>query len=253
MKLTPALLLALSVAASPLALAQTTTPAKPATRPAAKPAEAPKGAEGKTLAIGGGAGSATKAGSPILKLEELRACLNQEESLRTRLEALDKGRPPLDDEKNAIAAEQAALRAERAKVDEIMKEAESFKGRQAAYAAKVNDWNARVTAHNEDKATRGTAYEQNSARLTREKGELEKERADLLAEGEKWNAAMRPAVEAYNTKAKAVDARVAAWNERNAQWNEQSRKLESERQGWVDSCADRRYREDDEKAIRAGK
>lgn len=252
MKLTSALLLALCAAATPLALAQT-APAKPATRPAAKPAETPKAGEGKTLAIGGGAGSATKAGSPILKLEELRACLSQEESLRTRLETLDKGRAPLDDEKAAIAAEQATLRADRTKVDEIMKGAEGFKGRQAAYAAKVNDWNARVTAHNEDKATRGTAYEQNSARLTREKGELEKERADLLAEGEKWNATMRPAVEAYNTKAKAIDVRVAAWNERNSQWNEQSRTLEAERQGWVGNCADRRYREDDEKAIRAGK
>jgi hypothetical protein len=50
-----------------------------------------------------------------------------------------------------------------------------------------------------------------------------------------------------------VDARIAAWNERNGQWNDTSNALEAERKGWVTACADRRYREDDENAIRRGK
>jgi chromosome segregation ATPase len=248
MKLTLTFALALCCAAG--AVAQTA----PATKPAAKPAATTtKPADGKTLAIGGGAGTATKAGSPILTRNELRACLNQEESLRVRLEAQDKGRVPLDDEKTAISTDQAALRADRAAVDDVMKKGEEFKTRQSAYVAKVNDWNTRVQAHNEDKGARNNAYEQNSQRLTREKAELEKERTELVAEGERWNATMRPVVDAYNTKAKALDARVTAWNERNAKWNDTTRALESERQAWVGTCADRRYREDDEKAIRAGK
>ncbi|MBK6472251.1 MAG: hypothetical protein IPF94_16520 [Betaproteobacteria bacterium] len=43
------------------------------------------------------------------------------------------------------------------------------------------------------------------------------------------------------------------WNQRNAQVNETARKLEDERSLWLSECSNRRYREDDEKAIRAGK
>ena len=60
-------------------------------------------------------------------------------------------------------------------------------------------------------------------------------------------------VGAYNAKARVLDARVTAWNERNAAWNDTTAKLETERKAWVSSCADRRYREDDETAIRQGK
>ena len=58
---------------------------------------------------------------------------------------------------------------------------------------------------------------------------------------------------AYNLKAKEVDARVGDWNARNARWNEASAGLESERKAWVSGCSERRYREDDETAIRQGK
>jgi chromosome segregation ATPase len=251
MKLQTAFLLALCVATG-AALAQTPPP-KPAPKPAAKPAEAPKAAEGKTLAIGGGAGTGVKPSGPILTREELRACLNQEEALRVRLETHDKGRGPLDQEKTTLAAEQAALRGDRAAVDDAAKKGEEFKTRQAAYAAKVEDWNKRVAAHNDDKNSRSQAYEQNAQRLNREKAELEKERTELTAEVDKWSAAIRPQIDAFNAKAKATDERVTSWNERNAKWNENGRALESERQTWVAACADRRYREDDEKAIRAGK
>jgi hypothetical protein len=249
MKFTPALLLALCVAAGPAAQAQT-TPAKPAAKPAAAAAAKPAG--GNTLRMGGAEGGTGKAGSPILSRDELRVCLKEEEAVRTRLEEHEKARPPLDAEKAAIATEQAALRSERAQIDEAVKKGEEFKGRQAAYAAKVNDWNQRVQAHNENQ-TRNRAYEQTSQRLTNEKAELEKERGDLVAEVDRWSAQMKPAVDAYNVKAGALDARVAGWNERNAKWNESGAMLEAERKTWVAACADRRYREDDEKAIRAGK
>ena len=60
-------------------------------------------------------------------------------------------------------------------------------------------------------------------------------------------------VNAYNANAKAVEARVVDWNTRNQAWNDAGVNLETERQEWVQQCADRRYREDDEAAIKAGK
>ncbi len=57
----------------------------------------------------------------------------------------------------------------------------------------------------------------------------------------------------YNVKATALDTRVTDWNARNAKLNEANAAREAERKGWVTACSDRRYREDDEIAIRKGK
>jgi hypothetical protein len=46
---------------------------------------------------------------------------------------------------------------------------------------------------------------------------------------------------------------VQEWNTRNQAWNEAGARLEGERKDWVTGCADRRYREDDEIAIKAGR
>jgi len=60
-------------------------------------------------------------------------------------------------------------------------------------------------------------------------------------------------VAAFNAKATVMDGKVVAWNQRNEEWNKTSKALEADRAKWVADCADRRYREDDEKAIKAGK
>ena len=75
---------------------------------------------------------------------------------------------------------------------------------------------------------------------------LDVERETVLGENQ-------AAVNAYNARVGTLDKRVVDWNQRNAQWNEASKALEIERKDWVDQCGNRRYREDDEKAIRAGK
>jgi hypothetical protein len=212
---------------------------------AAKPA--PKAGDGKTLAIGGGAG-----GGPILSREELRACLKQEQDIRGRLEAAEAGRGPLDKEKEALTADQQALKAERAPIDALKIRAETFAARLKDFSNRVADWTKRVEAHNADK-TGGRNYDRNQELLNKERDGFTAERAELETERVNLSMQNQELVKAYNAKAQAVDARVAAWNQRNAAWNETRTGLERERQGWVASCADRRYREDDEIAIKAGK
>jgi hypothetical protein len=75
---------------------------------------------------------------------------------------------------------------------------------------------------------------------------LEAERTSIATSGDE-------AVRSFNAKATALDARVAGWNDRNAKWNELTATIDSERKVWVTNCADRRYREDDEIAIKRGK
>lgn len=248
-------LLALALCGTaPLALAQATG-AKPAAKPPAKPAATTSNPnpDGKTLAIGGGAGTSGGTGAgPLLSREELRACLNEEESIRVRLADQDTARVPLDQEKQAIATEQQQLRLDRAPIDATKVKAEELAAKMKAFAVRVQGWNERVALHNADKNPGTPAYDRNMVTLNREREEMQKDRTALEIERTALSTGAQDAVRTYNAKAAALDARVTAWNERNAKWNENLAVLEDERKLWVKTCADRRYREDDETAIKRG-
>lgn len=93
---------------------------------------------------------------------------------------------------------------------------------------------------------------------------FEAARASLRAERESIDIKNDEAVNAYNQKAvaaqksyderrQAVDAKIEAWNKRSQSVTEREKAYNEAQQLWKDGCGSRRYREDDEKAIRAGK
>ncbi len=259
MKVTPLLIALACCALLPQALAQTTPAkpaAKPATKPAAKPAAAaPAGAkapEDKTLALGGG--SAAGKGGPLMTRDELRVCLKDEETVRTRMTDHDALRAPLDQEKKDITTAQGELRQEREPIDALKVRADAFAAKIKDYSARVQSWNDRMKLHNEDPKPSGAAFEAKKLALNKEREDIEKERVALEAERAAITAvASGDTVRAYNAKAVALDARVTSWNERNNKWNDAIAALDVERKAWLAACADRRYREDDELAIRRGK
>ncbi len=220
-------------------------PAKSAAKAAVKPA-APAAGD-KTMSLGGKAGS-----GPILNRDELRACLSQEEAVRKRLDAHTALRAPLDKEKADLAAAQQSLRAERAPLEDMKQQAEALSERMKAYGARVTAWNDSVTAFNAAAPTGSKADRERTA-LNKEREDLGVQQKALDAEKTELAAKSEATVRDYNAKAAVVDAQVTGWNQRNEQWNQDGRALEAERSEWVISCADRRYREDDEIAIKRGK
>jgi chromosome segregation ATPase len=224
---------------SPWAAAQT------ATKPLAKPATPADG--GKTLSISG-----KSSAGPLLTRDELRACFSQEESIRTRIAALDARRAPLDQEKANLATEQQALRTEREPIDAFKKTADDLGARLKDYATRVQAWNDKVAAFNAS-PPKGTAFERQRNDINNERAALEVQQKELETEKAKLGSDSEAAVKNYNTKAVTLDGRVTDWNQRNESWNKDSKALEAERATWVTSCSDRRYREDDEIAIRKGK
>ncbi len=260
MKLSP-FLLVLACALFPFtsAHAQTATkpaPAKPAAKPPAKPAPKPAAkpavaAQEKTATLGGGnVGSA--AALPILSREELRACLNQEETVRTRLAEHQERRAPIDEARQGIGAQQEALRNERAQVDAVAARVQAFRAKMESHSARVAKWNADAQAFNSQPPA-GSVGERERQRINTERTALQAAQTELETERKTMTEENEKIVAAYNAKVKEVEAAVAAWNQRNLAWNEAGQKLEDERKGWVGACADRRYREEDENAIRAGK
>ena len=51
---------------------------------------------------------------------------------------------------------------------------------------------------------------------------------------------------------KFLDRIRGTWNERSAGHSQRAKAVNEERETWMSDCADRRYREDDEIAIRKG-
>jgi len=246
--------------------AQTPAPApKPAPAPAAKPAPKPaaKAAEPAIKAAAGeksmsatglaadGAASAPRRG--MLAKEDLRICLNDEAALRRRLADAEVARLPMETEKQAIAAEQKAYRDERVTLETNQKTAtDGLNTKFKVFTERVEALNARVAAFNESRRT-GSAAEKARAEMNKERADLDAERPGLEGDRAAVLVRLQEAVVAYNAKAVVVDKRVQDWNARNAKLNDDSAALEAERKDWVGNCANRRYREDDEIAIKAGR
>jgi hypothetical protein len=252
MKLTLLALTAAAAFAMPMAVwAQQPAPAKPPAKPAATKPAAPAAERTKSLGDAGTEGNRAAKSQPILTREELRACFKQEEAIRTRLNAHEQARAPIDAERTGLTAEQEALKAERGPVDAAADRAQALKGKFEAHTARVGKWNADVAAFNERQPS-GAAGDRERTRLNTEREALTKAQAELEAERVAVVSENEKVVAAFNARARAVEAKVVAWNERNGQWNAAGVKLEEERKAWVATCADRRYREDDELAIKRG-
>jgi hypothetical protein len=102
------------------------------------------------------------------------------------------------------------------------------------------------------------------ADIAKERDGLDQQVKAIAAERDTVDKADETAVKAYNDKANAmiatyntrkgeIDAKVDGWNARNRAHNERAMAQEQELKSYNDDCATRRFREDDEKAIRAGK
>jgi capsule polysaccharide export protein KpsE/RkpR len=145
-------------------------------------------------------------------------------------------------------AEQEAHKADMAKVDAARKAVTEMNERYKAHADRVALYNERTEAVKE---MTGMQAERELKRLANERNDLQKSQADLEAA----RAAMPNTTEVFNSfnaRAKALEARATAWNQRNEALTARVRTVNNEREVWLTDCADRRYREEDEIAIKRG-
>jgi chromosome segregation ATPase len=221
----------------------------------AKPAQAPGRAGAAAAAPAASARGFGNARGALLTRDELRACFAQEDALKKKLAAQEAARAPLEQDKKVIAEEQSAMRAERAKLQggELPAAIAAFTTRSNTFNERRMRWEARLKEFND--AGRSAKTEERDA-LEAERLELEKERTALEAERTRLQAQQderAQGTQAFNVRVKALDARVDEWNKRSHAWNDANVALEAERGEWVTNCGNRRYREEDEIAIRSGK
>ena len=239
--------------AVPLAHAQT-APSGAAAKPApSKPAPAkPSAAAAANAKSTLGGGEAVRSGERVMTREELRACLNRSDELVNRRQEIERDdalieqqRKVLSDEAEALKAEQSALRAEGER------QQAAFKERADRLTAQVNEFRDRTS---EDK--RGQGRVQSRSQLA----EIERERVKLDTDIKALNADRDVLVKELEERSAAFTAKLASRDERASAYNERIRAQrarvtahESDADTWRRECGNRPYREDDEKAIRAGK
>jgi chromosome segregation ATPase len=194
-----------------------------------------------------------KSGSgKIMTRDELRVCLKQQESLASRkaeLEARQNAiaaeRIEIQKETDAIKAEQAALGSRKAAVDDL-------NARMTAFSAKVKDLQARQEDF-ERSGRGGPTAERERRKLEKEAADIKKEETELNAERDKLQAGGNELVAKLNARVDAQQQRAQSWNDRSKQLGTDQQAYEDDRINWIDTCGNRRYKEDDEKAIKAGK
>lgn len=206
-------------------------------------------AQAKTGSLGGGAGA-----GPVMTRDELRTCLKSQVTLKQRVADYEAQKVAAEKEKAEILAENQKLAAEKGQLGEAAGKVKEENARNADLAQRVDDWNARWAAF-EKSGRSGPTADRERRRLVDEQKALQREQeaAKAAAAGGGSGAAETSAAAQFNAKAEALAQRTVAYNERNKQLVKAGEDLAQERDLWAGECGNRRYREDDEIAIKQGK
>lgn len=203
-------------------------------------------ADGKTLS-----GKSSSSGK-VLTRDELRACMKQQESLAGRKTELETRQNALAAEREQVQKDTDAIKAEQASLSSRKDAVDSLNARMTAFSAKVKDLQQRQDDF-EKSGRSGPTAERERRKFEKEAAEIKKEEAELNAERDKLQAGGNEAVNKLNAKVDAQQQAAQAWNDKSKKLTADQQAYEDDRIAWLDNCGNRRYREDDEKAIKAGK
>lgn len=184
--------------------------------------------------------------------EELRACLSRSDELVNRRQDIERDDAAIDQQRKALAEEAEALKAEQSalRAESEQKQAE-FKDRSDKLSARITEFRER---NSEDKRGQGRVQSRSQlADIERERLKLDSEVKALNADRDVLVQDLTQRTAAFNAKITERDGRATAWNERSRAQRERVMAHETEADTWRRECGNRPYREDDEKAIRAGR
>jgi len=210
-----------------------------------KPSKAaPAKPDAKTL---GGKGMAS---GKLLSRDELRQCMKRLDEVNAGTKPIEAERATLDAERAELAKAGDALKIEREEIDRRLAAVREWEGRVRTHRDAIEAYNKKSATLAEAPKDKKEALQ---AELSAESARLGTSQATLSADEARLVPAYQESVRLYNVKAEARDAKVGDWNKRNTVANEASKKHEDARLSWLDECANRPYREDDEIAIKKEK
>jgi len=188
----------------------------------------------------------------LMTRDELRACMKQQVSLAARKSELETRqstaaaeRLEIQKDTEALKADQNALASGKGQIDALNERVAAFTARAKALQERREEF--------ERMGRSGPAADRERRLLDKEVTELKKEEVEIGAAREQIVTSSQASATAINARVEAQQRSAEGWNERSKKLSADQQAYEDERINWIDSCGNRRYREDDEKAIKAGK
>ena len=205
-------------------------------------------ADGKTLSLGG-SGSGT---GKMMSRDELRSCLKLQQAVQTEGAAINTEREQIEADRAALAREQSEFTSQReAALRERDAKAERLQQAIDSHSRRVAEWKQRAVDFSESNRI-GPAADRERRALDREQAEINAAGTDLEAKRAAFTRENASLVASLNKRAEAVNARIGEIEGRRNKYNERAEALSDQRQRFARECADRRYLEEDEKAIQRG-
>jgi len=213
-----------------------------------------------TLACLAAAGHAQSAGKSLggrtpqgklMTRDELRVCMKERQSQQAHAAELEKRRAEVAAEVEAVNRQKAEVQAERDAYNARLAQGQAFNERIKAHGERVALFNERVK---DFQSNPPEDRERVRGQLEAEGEAVARDDAAIKAEAAQWTAAaMEPARTALHEHVQAQQAAAAAATERKRALNSDIAAYDESLASWTQRCGNRPYREDDEKAVRAGK
>lgn len=210
-------------------------------------AKKPAAGKSATKTISGAA-----AKGKLLTYKELEVCLKEQDALKLRPPELQRRRDTMEQERVAIQKDTDALKTDSTALAQLSERVKDFNARMKAQGEKVKSWRERDEEFAKANRT-GTSADRQRKELEREREELQKSETALDAEGKTLGEERDKRAAGFNDRAVAQEKAASDWNARSRKLDEDFRAYEDDRKDWHARCAERSYREEDEKLIRSGK
>jgi predicted nucleic acid-binding Zn-ribbon protein len=194
----------------------------------------------------------TAKGGKLLSREELRACLAQQKDLAARKPGLESERTALDRERDELTKIDESLKADEAAMHKLAQSADDISRRTKELQQQIADFNDRAAKFQMAQPSGPTGDRQRRA-LENDKVAIDKATAQLEADRAAIGPNAEQTAKTYKARADARNQAAETWNARNRELTRKIQALEADQENFRADCEGRSYREDDEKAIQAGK
>jgi chromosome segregation ATPase len=182
--------------------------------------------------------------------DELRNCMALQARVKEKAAFVDEALATLQRDKLTIASTRQELAPLRAEMDAQRNLVQLVDAEVRAHAERVDQWSADLKEAEESKMM---TAERRKKELERERGKLSATAKELTAKRDAQFKLYEAAVARFNVHGKEFDATVEAWNQRNEKLANDANQVGELREDYAADCSNRRFREEDEAAIKQGK
>lgn len=188
----------------------------------------------------------------IMSKEELRACMALKDGNNKQAAELELRNEQNRKEKQAIQQSPDSAKADRAGIDANLAAVKQADALVRENGQAIQAWNDKMADFDKNSKDMRNADRRRQV-LKQERFELTANDKKLVAERAEKITAYERSVAEYNAKIGDSGKAAEEWNKRNDALADDGERLSAARDKWLAECSNRRFREDDEVAIKAGK